>query len=80
METQTYSVGSGSVAPILLDNIATDGVDSVKIERGGDPRWILGSNYGSDYRLIRVKLVFDNSMLVAGSHEYFVRVEIGDST
>ena len=80
VETQTYNVGSGSVAPVLLDNIVCDGVDSVQIERGGDPRWILGSTFGVEYRLIRVKLVFDNSLLAAGSYEYFIRVEIGDSS
>ena len=79
VETQTYNVGSGSVAPVLVDNINCDGVDSVQIERGGDPQWILGSTFGSEYRMIRVKLMFDNSMLSAGSYEYFCRVEIGDS-
>jgi len=79
IETQTYSVGSGSVTPVLLDNIVCDGVDSVRIERGGDPRWVLGSSWGVEYRFIRVKLVFDNSLLGAGSYEYFVRVELGDT-
>jgi len=80
VETQTYGVGSGSVEPVLVDSIVCDGVDSVQIERGGDPRWILGSRWGVEYRFIRVRLVFDNSVLGAGVYEYHVRVELGNTS